>query len=447
VTPALPAGTELANRYTIEAPISSGGMGAVFSALDSETGGRVAIKHVTEAHAKRFAIEARLLAGLDHPRVVGVLDSFGDEGGMYLVMELVDGEDLARLLKQRGNPGLPVADAVAYGLEACEALRYVHDQQVVHRDIKPANLIAGADGVVLVDFGIARELAPEGVATVGIGTPRFIAPEVLSGGIATPRTDVFGLAATLWTLITGRTPPHGPLPSISAAVPGVGAELEQTLRAGLEVVPELRIESAEAFAGALGSPLGPSEGAPLVLSVARPRAPRELLEGIVRTAAGVFDAASASVALADRASGELVYQAAWGAGAKEIVGVRLARGEGIAGAVIETGAPEVVPDCASDPRFAAEIAGETGYVPNTMLVVPLERAGQTVGVLSVLDRRDGGSYGPREVEQAVLFAGLALSALGLEDARQTSHGDASAGQADRSGGPSVVLGVTRDQQP
>ena len=302
----------------------------------------------------------------------------------------------------------------------------MHEQQIVHRDVKPANLILGESGVVLVDFGIAREVAPDGGGTVGIGTPHFIAPEVFSGGAVSPRTDVYGLAATVWNLITGRPPPEGRLKAISESYPGVSPELERTLRAGLEVVPELRIPSAAAFAEALGSPLGPSEGVPLVLSVARPKAPRELLEGIVHTAAGVFNAASASLAIADPASGELVYQAAWGAGAERIVGVRLKKGEGIAGAVISNGEAQVVPECGLDRRFAEQVASGTGIVPNTMLVVPLERSGRVIGALALLDKRDGEPFGSDDIPRAGLFANLALSALGLEAAGElgkTAHRD------------------------
>ena len=113
---------------------------------------------------------------------------------------------MGRLLKERGAPGLPVPDVIEYALQACEALRYVHEQQIVHRDVKPANLILGEDGIVLVDFGIARTLDPDVSGTIGVGTPRCMAPEILTGGVVSPRSDVFGLAATLLTLITGKPP-------------------------------------------------------------------------------------------------------------------------------------------------------------------------------------------------------------------------------------------------
>jgi signal transduction protein with GAF and PtsI domain len=136
-----------------------------------------------------------------------------------------------------------------------------------------------------------------------------------------------------------------------------------------------------------------------------------LIESIVRTAAGVFEAAAASVALVDAATGELVYRASWGASADEVVGIRLPRGEGLAGAVVESGDGLAIPDCRQDPRFAVRIAEDTGYVPYTMLVVPLLHGSEAVGALSVLDRRDGRPYGHADLERAALFADLTVEAL------------------------------------
>ena len=134
-------------------------MGAVYRGRDMEAGTEVALKHLTDRrHAERFEVEARLLAVLSHPRVVRVLDYFQDPTGQYLVMDLVEGTDLGILLKKRGNPGLPIDEASEYARQACEALQYVHEQQIIHRDVKPQNLILGDNGVVLVDFGIARML-------------------------------------------------------------------------------------------------------------------------------------------------------------------------------------------------------------------------------------------------------------------------------------------------
>ena len=407
-------------------PISAGAMGAVFRAYDSENAQEVALKHLTDArHEARFEIEARLLSQLRHPRVVRVLDHFAEPTGRYIVMELIEGEDLGTVMKKRGSPGLPLAEALEHAREACEALQYVHEQQIIHRDVKPQNLIDSGHGVVLVDFGVATEVAEEEAGgTVGIGTPRYMAPEVFAGGSVSPRSDVFGLAATLWTLISGKPPVYADPTKLTEICPDVSPSLERTIRAGLEMIPERRVASVTAFARALGAPLKESRGRSLALSVDTPDAPRTMMEGIVRTAAGVFEAAASSIALTDATTGELVYQSAWGAGAREIVGVRLPPGTGISGSVVASGEGQAVRDCRSDPRFAAQIAAGTGYVPYTMLVVPLLRAGSPIGVLSLLDRRDGGVYGSPDMERATMFAELAVTALDAQPDVFTSLGQA-----------------------
>ncbi len=418
-------GRSLNGRYKVLEPISSGAMGAVYRASDTEAGGEVALKQSTNPlHDQRFEAEARLLASLEHPRVVKVVDHFAEQTGQYVVMELVRGIDLGALIKQRGSPGLPVDQAIAFVRQACEALQYVHDQQIVHRDVKPQNLILSEQGVMLVDFGIARVLGSEGEeeGTVGIGTPRFMAPEVFAGGRVSPRTDVFGAAATLWTLIAGRAPVYADPTKLSELIPDVTPELERTLGAGLELIPERRVASVAAFARALGAPLRTETGVSLAVSIDDPDASRSLLEAIVHTAAGVFGASAASICLVDEVTGELVYQAAWGAGAREIVGVRLPPRRGIAGGVVATGTAEAVPDCRSDPRFAATIAAGTGYVPHTMLVVPLVRGERPVGALSLLDRRDGRAYHQDDIEPAKLFASLTVKSFEVAPMTYTSLG-------------------------
>jgi hypothetical protein len=424
----LESGTDLAGRYRIVEPISAGAMGAVYRADDLETGEQVALKRLIDTrHEARFDIEARLLSQLRHPRVVRVVDHFSDPSGKYLVMDLVNGVDLGRLLKEQGTPGLPLDKAMEYSRQACEALQYVHEQQIVHRDVKPQNLILSDSGVVLVDFGIARELSDTEEGTVGIGTPRFMAPEVFAGGVVSPRSDVFGIAATLWTLIVGKPPVYADRTKLTTVVPGLPQAVEDTVQAGLQMIPERRVASVNAFARALGERLR-TEGESLALSVERPDAPKTLMEAIVKTAAGVFEAAASSIALIDRTTNELVYQSAWGAGAGEIVGVRLEAGVGIAGSVIASGVGEAVA-CRSDERFAQAIAAGTGYVPNTMLVMPLKRADEPpIGAISFLDRRDGGLYGPADMERAALFADLAVAAIDVEPMAFTSLGETRIGR-------------------
>jgi hypothetical protein len=332
-------------------------------------------------------------------------------------MDLVKGKDLGVALKERGNPGLPVDEAIEYTRQACEALQYVHEQQIVHRDVKPANLIDVPGGVVLVDFGVARQIGDEQVdaGTVGIGTPRYMAPEVFAGGAVSARSDVFSLAATLWTLLTGKPPVYGDPTPLGSIVRGATDGLEACIRAGLELLPERRTSSCVAFAQALGLPLAEQRGESLVeTAVDRSDVEAAMLSAIVKAAAGVFEAAACSVALVDPVTNELVYQAAWGAGAKEIVGVRLPRGKGLAGSAVQAGAGLAIPDCRNDPRFQAQIAAGTGYVPYTMLVIPLRQGNGAVGALSVLDRRDGNPYTTDDIPRGDLFAELAVTALGIE---------------------------------
>ena len=411
-----PGGAVFGDRYDLIAPISSGAMGAVYRALDRETGLEVAIKRLLDVkHAARFEIEARLLSSLSHPRVVKVIDHAGDEEGLYIVMELVHGTDLGAQLKLRGQPGLPVQEAIEYARHACEALQYVHDQQIVHRDVKPQNMILAENGVVLVDFGVARAIgSDETVGTIAVGTPRYMAPEVFAGGTVSAASDIFSLAATLWALMVGSPPRYGDVLKIDKVAPDLPPELRDALAGGLEMLPEMRISSALAFAEAIGVPISDRGGMSLAQSLGRSPVHRRVIEAIVRTAAGMFEAAAASIALTDTATGELVYEAAWGAGASEVVGLRLPAGAGLSGAVVASGEGVAVPECRTDPRFAAQVAAKTGYVPYTMLVAPLVREGRTIGALSLLDRRDGGPYRHEDLSRAAMFADLAVVALDLD---------------------------------
>jgi hypothetical protein len=399
-------------------------MGAVYRASDRQTGQDVAVKRLLDVrHAARFEIEARLLASLSHPRVVKVLDHSSDEQGLYIVMELVHGTDLGAILKRAGQPGLTLGDAIEYVRHGCEALQYVHGQQIVHRDVKPQNMILGDDGVVLVDFGVARALgSEEDQGTIAVGTPRYMAPEVFAGGTVSAASDIFSLAATLWTLLIGSPPRYGDVMKLDRIAPDLPPELKAALSGGLEMLPEQRIASAGAFAEAVGVPLTAERGHSLAQSLGRNTTRRRVMEAIVRTAAGMFDAAACSIALTDPANGELVYEAAWGAGASEVVGMRLPPGVGIAGAVVASGEGVFVPECRKDPRFARQVAAGTGYVPYTMANAPLIRDGKTIGCLAVLDRRDGGPYLREDLTKVALFADLAVVALDLDTFPLSSSG-------------------------
>ncbi len=399
--------------YEVEASIAAGGMGAVYRAREVESGRPVALKRMLEGgDATQFEIEARLLAHLDHPRVVSVIDHFADDQGTYtLVMDLIEGSDLARLLWDEGSPGLSVSYVLERAQEACEALDYLHAQSIVHGDIKPRNLVMSRAGAVVVDFGLAARMGHgSGDLVSSAGTARFMAPEVFMGDPISPRSDLYSLAASVWNLLSGSPPAYGEAEQLSELVRGMSPSLEEALRSALALDPGQRIASARELADALGVQLDTRRGMSLAHSLDAPGLPRELLEQLVRTVAGVFEASAASLAIVQE-NGDLLYCAAWGAVSEGVIGMRLAQGEGLAGAVAASGEPLAVPDCRNDPRFAAQVAANTGYVPHTMLVLPLERDGRTIGVLSILDRRDGRPYTPADLPRAEMFAGLAQAIL------------------------------------
>jgi hypothetical protein len=249
-----------------------------------------------------------------------------------------------------------------------------------------------------------------------------MAPEVFAGGTVSAASDIFSLAATLWTLLVGSPPRYGDVLKLDRLAPDLPPELRVALSGGLEMLPEQRISSAAAFAEAVGVPLTADRGHSLAQSLGRNTTRRRVMEAIVRTAAGMFDAAACSIALTDPANGELVYEAAWGAGASEVVGMRLPPGVGIAGAVVASGEGVFVPECRKDPRFARQVAAGTGYVPYTMANAPLIRDGKTIGCLAVLDRRDGGPYLREDLVKVALFADLAVVALDLDTFPLSSSG-------------------------
>lgn len=144
----------------------------------------------------------------------------------------------------------------------------------------------------------------------------------------------------------------------------------------------------------------------------------ELLESIVRVARAIFLAQAASIALLDDASQDFVFEAVAGQGADRLVGMRFPAGQGVAGTVAQTGEPVIIDDLARDPRFARDVASDTGYVPQAMMVAPLERGERTLGVLSVLDRGRTGRTALQELELLVAFATQAALAVDVGESAQ-----------------------------
>ncbi|KUL22237.1 serine/threonine-protein kinase [Streptomyces regalis] len=203
----------IADRYRLDAPIGRGAMGEVWRAYDETLGRAVAVKLLLAQEsdptaASRFRLEAQTAGRLNHPNVVGVLD-FGEYGDrLFLVMELVEGDSLARLAAAGRLPAEQVARIAA---QAAAGLAAAHRQGIVHRDIKPANLLLGAEGTVKVgDFGIARFLDDPGAALTAtgqiVGTSLYLAPERALGKPAGPASDVYALGCVLYQLLTGRAP-------------------------------------------------------------------------------------------------------------------------------------------------------------------------------------------------------------------------------------------------
>jgi eukaryotic-like serine/threonine-protein kinase len=193
--------------------LGSGGMGQVFRARHKGLGRDVALKLLRDGaqeHRERLLREAKLLARIDHPNVVRVLDAGEEDGEAYLVMELVEGDSLARALPLPPLEALCVARAVGEGLAAA------HAAGVVHRDIKPENVLVTVDGQVKVaDFGIGRALDGGGALTapnVAAGSPGYVAPEALKGAAPDARADVYGLGALLRAALTGQPPLGEPPP-------------------------------------------------------------------------------------------------------------------------------------------------------------------------------------------------------------------------------------------
>jgi eukaryotic-like serine/threonine-protein kinase len=206
----------LAGRYELGERLGVGGMSTVRLARDRRLEREVAIKVLAEHLAEdpqfvaRFRREALAAASLVHPNIVQVFDFGLDEpsGRHYIVMERINGQSAAEILRERGI--LPVPEALAIVSHACRGLDYAHRHGVVHRDIKPGNLLRNEEGIVKVaDFGIARTMGDESSITqVGsvLGTAAYLAPEQAHGEEVGPQADLYALGVVTYQLLSGRLP-------------------------------------------------------------------------------------------------------------------------------------------------------------------------------------------------------------------------------------------------
>ena len=217
-------GTTIAGKYLVKRRIGSGGMGAVYEGEHIEIGKRVAIKVIEHEHARsvelaaRFRREARAASAVESEHIVQVFDVGQDEAvGLYMVMELLVGEDLSSRL-EKGGGKIPVDEAVTIATQAARALGKAHAAGVVHRDLKPANLFLttredGSVSVKILDFGISKLVRPEHDAKSStltregsvMGTPMYMSPEQAQGLPVDARSDVWSLASVLYEALAGRT--------------------------------------------------------------------------------------------------------------------------------------------------------------------------------------------------------------------------------------------------
>src|ERR687889_1164721 len=206
----------LNGRYRLDAQIGSGGMSTVYRAFDTTLERRVAVKLMHREIAsdsdqlERFRREARNVAQLSHPHIVGVIDAGEDEGRPYIVFEYVEGETLKERIRRLGR--LPVDEAIAYAIEIARALGCAHSHHIVHRDVKPQNVLIDDEGSAKVtDFGIARSLEQDGLTADGrvLGTTDYVSPEQALGHDVDGQSDIYSLGVVLYEMLTGDVPFHG----------------------------------------------------------------------------------------------------------------------------------------------------------------------------------------------------------------------------------------------
>ena len=288
------AGTRL-GPYEILSPLGAGGMGEVYRAMDTRLERAVAVKVLRSRLSEnpesrqRFEREAKTISQLSHPHICALHDVGSQDGIEYLVMELLEGETLSeRLVK---GP-LPLDQTLRHGVEIADALDKAHRQGIVHRDLKPGNVMLTKSGVKLLDFGLAKAMAPMTPAgnltalptqqpltqegTI-LGTFQYMAPEQLEGKEADARTDIFALGCVLYEMATGRNAFSGksqaslvsaimkedPVP-ISQIQPMTPPALDRVVKTCLAKDPEERWQSAHDVGSELKwiAQVGSQAGAP-----------------------------------------------------------------------------------------------------------------------------------------------------------------------------------------
>jgi serine/threonine-protein kinase len=297
-----------ADRYRLERRLGVGGMATVQLAFDTRLERNVAVKLLAEhladdsSFVSRFRREALAAARLVHPNVVQVFDFGLDDATHrnFIVMEYVDGQSCAEILRERGT--LPPDEAVEILAQSCRGLAYAHRHEVIHRDVKPGNLMRSRDGMVkLADFGIAKAAEQSDITKVGsvLGTAAYLAPEQARGEPAGPASDMYALGVVAYQLLAGRLPyeaasltdlarlqDSGPPPRLDEVTTGVSPALAATVARALHREPEQRYADATEMETALRDALrGRAPAAPAGWTSAEDTAATRMLTGTGATSA------------------------------------------------------------------------------------------------------------------------------------------------------------------
>ena len=279
-------GAEVGGSYRIEAKLGAGGMGTVYLASHTRVDRKFAIKVLNfklsddKLAVQRFEREAMLGSRLGHEHIAQVVDfNHTEEGFPFIVMELLEGEDLSQLLKRKGS--LSLVETASIMRQVCIALVAAHEEGVVHRDLKPENIFlcerrGGGMAVKVMDFGVSKVLSSESVVTAHatlLGTPWYMAPEQAEGKVdlMDHRTDLFSLGLILYHMLSGKMPFEGdsvpailfqvvystPTP-IGEVKPDLPLPIQEIITKAVSKAREDRFQSAEEFARALEEAMGDS---------------------------------------------------------------------------------------------------------------------------------------------------------------------------------------------
>ena len=402
---AVRAGEIVGGKYSVERLIGEGGMGVVVAARHLRLGQRVAIKFLSEEVAGdavvvgRFVHEARAVAPLRSEHVVRVHDvSSQNVAAPYMVMEYLEGHDLAQLVDKEGP--LAIADAVDYLLEACEGVAEAHAAGIVHRDLKPSNLFLarspdGSAVVKVLDFGISKAMNQPGrpaftTTTDLIGTPAYMSPEQLrSSRDIDARTDVWALGLILYELLTGRAAFEADtMPQLCSKI--LAEEPPSPAEHRPDLPPELvdvilkcvRKSTAERFAdcGALASALVPFGGGAAAASAAKVLRVLSASRRSSTEPPPLEEESDANVV--DLVGGRAPTVASWGTGAVRanatrrrgltiaVVGALLGVAGGVAAVVVARGTREESTPASRSPSPSTPVAASSTPEPSAMALAP-----------------------------------------------------------------------------